>query len=275
MLMQRSWLKKPLFEGEDEGGSGGGGGEDRIAALEARLARMTNMLSSVVDNQQNDKVRNQLGQVEQQILTKIRDSESAETAAEAALATAFDEADGAAVAKAQRKLTEATAARIEAQNDHRSYKARVAEGEKRQGGSDGPVNLDTTNLEGWKQRHASWYGVDKDMTAKAHQIDGQIRAAGVHPVGSVEYFNAIDREMRRLYPDKLTGSPSTAGGNGGASPQRGGSSRVAASVMEGWRRMGINTSDPKVVARMLQHREGLVSKGILPAQPVTGAIRGA
>jgi hypothetical protein len=150
----------------------------------------------------------------------------------------------------------------------------VAEGEKRQGGSEGSPNLDTTNLDNWKQRHASWYGVDKDMTAKAHQIDGQIRAAGVYPVGSVEYFNAIDREMRRLYPDKLTGSPATAGG-GGAPPVRSGGGRVAASVMEGWRRMGINVSDPKVVARMLQHREVAVSKGILPQVPVTSAIRGA
>lgn len=270
-----NWNKQPLRQADSEtGGGNASGSEDRMNALEQRLARMTTLLSSVVDNQQHDKVRTQLGQVEGQIIAKIREHETAEAAAEAALAAAFDEGDGATVAKAQRKLTEATAARIDAQNDHRSYKARLVESEKRQGGSDGSPKVDTSNLDKWKEKHAEWYGVDNDMTSKAHQIDKQVREAGVHAVGSPEYFNAIDREMRRLYPDRLSVTPSTAGGGSPKAPS-GGTTRIAASVMEGWRRMGIDTSDAKVVARMVKHRELAVSKGILNATPATGSIRTA
>ena len=110
------------------------------------------------------------------------------------------------------------------------------------------------------------------MTRAAHEIDGRIRAAGAIPVGSKEYFKAIDREMSSRFPDKFGGTPTTAGGGGGGgtSPRKG---RIAQSIVEGWRRMGINVNDPKVIERMTKHRELAVSKGILPQEPVGGAIR--
>ena len=102
----------------------------------------------------------------------------------------------------------------------------------------------TATLRAWKQRHADWYGVDAAMTKASHEIDRQIRANGVLSVGSKEYFDAIDRAMGQKYPDRMGGTPQTAGIDGGTqnTATRG---RIARSVAEGYRRMGIDVDDPE------------------------------
>jgi hypothetical protein len=76
--------------------------------------------------------------------------------------------------------------RIEAEND--AFE-RDAEAAARQA----PVqNLDTTNLDKWKQRNADWYGIERDMTAYSLEVDKNIRAAGAFTVGTPEYSEAVD-----------------------------------------------------------------------------------
>jgi len=58
------------------------------------------------------------------------------------------------------------------------------------------------------------YGVDTDMTKAAHEVDRSIREAGVIPVGSQEYFKAIDRQMAQKYPDRFRSPPDTAAARG-------------------------------------------------------------
>jgi hypothetical protein len=112
------------------------------------------------------------------------------------------------------------------------------------------------------------------MTRDAMAISDRIRNAGAIPVGSKEYFAVIDRELKNKYPDRLGGAPETAGGGGGQAPGAGTArrGRVHQSVLDGWRRMGIDVSDPKVVDRMLSHRQTAVNKGILPETPINAPV---
>ena len=152
----------------------------------------------------------------------------------------------------------------------------MKEAEKRDGGKrEEPEggDLDTTNLDSWRTKHSSWYGVDKDMTKAAHEIDAQIRGAGVLEAGSKEYFDAIDRQMSQKFPDQFKGTPRT--GSGGGAPVTSGGQRqvrIPASVADGYRRMGINIDDPKVAQRMVKNRERAVDKGWLPEQPASGRL---
>jgi hypothetical protein len=114
------------------------------------------------------------------------------------------------------------------------------------------------------------------MTDKAHDIHGRIVSAGAIAVGSPEYFETIDRQMKQSYPDRFGGTPATASGDsgggrgGGGSPAQG---RIPQSVIEGWKRMGIDTSDKAVVERMIGHRSKLVDKGILTPTPVYDRVK--
>jgi hypothetical protein len=135
--------------------------------------------------------------------------------------------------------------------------------------------LDTTNLDGWKTKHSSWYGVDKDMTKAAHELDASIRSNGVLSPGTKEYFDAIDRQMKQKFPDRFgdtapTGGASRAGG--GAGNEAPGQTRIPASIAEGYRRMGINIDDPKVAQRMVKNRATAVDKGWLPERADMGRV---
>lgn len=59
----------------------------------------------------------------------------------------------------------------------------------------------TPRLQKWLKKN-SWFKRDEDMTLDALQIDQDLKDDGVE-VGSVEYFNEVDKRMRELYPEKL------------------------------------------------------------------------
>ncbi len=227
--------------------------EDRIAQLEAQLGAMRQ--KEVAEQDSADKRR---------LVMAVRQSQQAVDQAEKALADAFDDGDGTEIAKAQRKLAEATAEakRVEVQAQGIANNRGWSRGSNNSGGDD---ELDTTNLDNWKSSHSDWYGVDKDMTKAAHEIDAAIRGAGVLEPGSREYFIAIDKQMAQKYPDRFRGTPPTGSGGGSHYP-RGGTQRIEKEIAEGYRRMGIDIDDPVVAKRMIANRETAVQKGLLPAQ---------
>lgn len=264
---------------DDETGGGGGGADDppvdRTAKLEQRLEQMGSQLTGFMTKAQKEAADSAAMRAENVIRAAITKGQSELDEAERALAKAIEDGEAPTIAKAQRELSQ-KAARLERINAEADQARRdlKAQGERRQGGTR-TDDLDTTNLDSWKSKHSSWYGVDKDMTKAAHEIDAKIRDAGVITPGTKEYFDAVDRQMSALFPGKLSGSPQTgsrSGGSGAGEGGRGGTQRIAASVAEGYRRMGINVDDPKVAARMIANREKAVAKGFLPAQPVTGRI---
>jgi hypothetical protein len=274
---------------DDSGGEGGGDQQQvsqqpvvDLSPIEDRLNRITSAIAGITrDNEARD-VQSRISTVETQLRQRSAQAETAVTIAERRVAEAYDAGDGATIARANRNLTEAIAAREGVKLDIREFDRLKQSGDRRQaqqqpqqqpqGGEDGAK--DTRNLNDWKTRNSSWYGVDTDMTKAAHEVDRSIREAGVIPVGSQEYFKAIDRQMAQRYPDKMRSTPDTAGAGGGRSqaPQRQGGGRIPQSVLDGWSRMGINVNDDKTLQRMVRNREALVAKGIMPAEPQYGVV---
>lgn len=263
------------WEDADLDAAGSGEELDRTAKLEQRLDRMTKAFEGYVTTREKTEKEAQSRSLEGQIRAAEAKAASDVDAAEQALASAFDEGDGATIARAQRVLSEATARKERVAIAAAEARNRLKQSERRTGGAAAEVpgeDLDTTNLEGWKRKHSSWYGVDSEMTRYAHSLDQQIRENGVLAVGSSEYFDAIDRQMRQKFPDRLKGSPPAAGGGRASEAVPSGSQRIPASVAEGYRRMGINVDDPAVAKRMLANRDVAVKKGWLPDTPATGRI---
>lgn len=293
MKRNQFWNRQILrsAEGEGAGGAAPTGAEGgspapdntgrQLSAFEQRLDNMSKQLGDFMSSQKQDKTKSEIAGYDSQLTSALREKETAVSTAEKALADAYDSGEGAAVARAQRELNEAINAKDTAKRTLDTFRTKARELERRDGGSQGnPGNAqqsggsdDPTNLNAWKSKHASWYGVDNEMTKAAHAVDQRIRTAGVLAVGSKEYFNAIDREMKSQFPDKFGGTPPTSGGGGGNQNHGSGyQGRVPSSVLQGWQRMGIDTSNPETVKRMLSNRQKAVDKGILSAEPVQGSI---
>jgi len=286
--MKPEWMKNFILRAP-ENESGGGGvfeimdegassedpapAEDRTSKVEARLDRLTQSLEGFMSKTTKQEEESNSRVIEQQITSAIQRQEALLDEAEDKLAAAFDDGDGRTIAKAQRVVAQEAAKveRVKAQADQ--YRQQLKSSERRSGGA-GSTDLDTSNLDSWKQRHVSWYGVDKDMTKAAHELDAQIRSAGVLASGSKEYFDAIDRQMRQKFPDRFGGTPPTGGSQqrGNGQPSSTNRVRIPASVADGFRRMGINIDDPDTAKRMVKNREKAVSKGWLNDQPATGRI---
>lgn len=282
--MKMNWNKGFFRSPEDEGAGGASGyaeegaqpapdnsTTDKFSALEERLAQITQSVDGLTQQQKRERAAGAISARESELTRAKQDAESAVGAAERTLAEAYDNGEGVEIAKAQRALTEAIAKRERADMTLGNFKEQLKAAERKQESGAGAV--DDTNLRDWKSKHSAWYGVDAEMTKASHEIDRQIRAAGVLSVGSKDYFNAIDRAMSQKYPDRFGGTPPTGGaargGNQGGSSSRGVINR---SIAEGYRRMGINIDDPKVAERMVKNREVAVQKGILPSTPVGGQV---
>lgn len=278
-----------LRDGADGGGGGAGysaegadgaapaPSNDRTSKLERKVDRLADALGSFVDGQQKSERSREAQDLEAQIQQFERVAAAKVDDAENALADAYEEGDGRTIAAAQRKLSEATAERERISVAARQAREEIKSSEHRDGGSRGEgaePKLDTTNLDNWKSTNASWYGIDKEMTKYAHELDQQIRGNGVLKQGSKEYFDAIDRQMKQRFPDQFSGSPPTGGYGGGAGGGDAGRvrSRIPQSVADGFRRMGIDVDNPDTAKRMVKHRETAVRKGFLSEQPATGRV---
>jgi hypothetical protein len=273
----------------DGGGQDGGGDQQQIAQqpvdlspIEARLSRITDAISGLTRDSEAREIQSRLSNHETSLRQRVAQADTAVTLAERRVAEAYDGGDGATIARANRNMTEAIAARETVKAEVNEFTRQKQELDRRraapqpqqqpQGGEEGA--RDTRNLNDWKTRNSSWYGVDTDMTKAAHEVDRSIREAGVIPVGSQEYFKAIDRQMAQRYPDKMRSTPDTAGAGGGRpqAPQRQGGGRIPQSVIDSWGRMGINVADDKVLQRMVRNQEALVAKGILPQERQYGVV---
>lgn len=283
--MKMTWNKELLRNAEGEGAGGASGyseegastaptdiGGDKVSALEQRLAQISQSVEGLTQQQKRERAFGAVAAKDNELQGAVQKAEQAISAAEKALAEAYDNGEGIEIAKAQRILTDAVGDAKIAKLDLNNFREQIkAQERKQQSGGD---TMDDSNLRDWKSRHSSWYGVDAEMTKASHEIDRQIRAAGVLSVGSKDYFNAIDRAMSQKYPDRFGGTPPTAGGSRPGAPGGSASGRgmINRSIADGYRRMGINIDDPKVAERMVKHRELAVQKGILPATPVGGPV---
>jgi len=119
---------------------------------------------------------------------------------------AYDSGDSEKVVEAQEKLTEAKFKLHEVQSYRPQYEESAlqeAENEvKIPEQSQQPQRLDA-KTQAWLDKN-SWYGVDDDMSFLAMGIHRKLERNGV-TTGSDEYWNAIDTEMRKRFPEKFAG----------------------------------------------------------------------
>jgi hypothetical protein len=256
-----------------------------LSPIDARINRITEAVSSLTRRERERDMQSaseRLRQYEGQLNRAVEQASTNVDAAERVLARAHEEGDGVAIARATREVTDAVAQREAVRLEKREFDRAKQQQERRDGGSAGArgevkdtsadTKPDTSNLNDWKKRNGEWYGVDTEMTKAAHEIDRTIREAGVIPVGSQEYFKAIDRQMANRYPDKLRTAPDTSGGGTQSSGQTPSTGRIPRDVLNTWSKMGIDVSDDKTLSRMVKNRERLADKGILPPEPAYGRV---
>jgi hypothetical protein len=118
--------------------------------------------------------------------------------AEKALQEAFEAGDGAKLASAQRELARATleldkAANmrpIEVQDDFK-----MPERQPQQ------QNL-SPRTKRWVEKNSDWFGPDDEMTMAAIGLDKKLqREYGADYVGTEEYFQTIDKVMKKRFPE--------------------------------------------------------------------------
>lgn len=119
---------------------------------------------------------------------------------------AYDSGDSERVVEAQEKLTEAKFKLHEVESYRPQYEEsalQTSENEvKIPEQSQQPQRLDP-KTQAWLDKN-SWYGVDDDMSFLAMGIHRKLERNGV-VTGSDEYWNAIDTEMRKRFPEKFAG----------------------------------------------------------------------
>lgn len=114
---------------------------------------------------------------------------------------AYDSGDADRLVEAQERLTEA---KIRAQDIER-YRPQYEENDLQSQVNEVQVPQQPTRLDSktqaWLDKN-KWYGTDEDMSFLAMGIHKRLERDGV-PVGSDQYWNAIDTEVRRRFPEKF------------------------------------------------------------------------
>lgn len=271
--------------GEDDPGAQQEPAPNVVADLESRMnSRLASLTEAVTEavtgmSRQRDEDRAaseaaRMRAAAQGVEQRARQAETAARQAQTALEQAIEGGDAKVIAAAQAAVVDTRIAATSARNDLRRVEQTrrnpPAPTQSEPAAQQPKRELDTSNLDRWKSRNKSWYGVDDGMTRAAHEIDASIRAAGVITEGSQEYFEAVDTQMTKRFPQVFNRAPDTGSGSSGA-PAQGrepaGQTRIPAHVFDGWKRMGLNTDDPEVVKRLVgPHRAKLVEKGILAPQ---------
>ena len=119
---------------------------------------------------------------------------------------AYDSGDSEKTLAAQEKLTQAQFKLQQIETYQPQYDEKALQTDenavKIPEQSQQPQRLDS-KTQAWLDKN-SWYGVDDDMSFLAMGIHRKLERNGV-TTGSDEYWNAIDTEMRKRFPEKFAG----------------------------------------------------------------------
>lgn len=121
-------------------------------------------------------------------------------AAEKAYKQAYEDGNSEALVSAQKAITKATI------KLDRATDMRPIEVEDREFKAPAPTEPDkprlTPRTQKWVDRNSDWWGVDDEMTMAAMGLDKRLqREYGPDYVGTEEYFQTIDKTMRRRFPE--------------------------------------------------------------------------
>ena len=150
--------------------------------------------------EENRRLKSTLSNGEMSLLESYKQSASYETeAAKRAYREAYEAGDADKLVDAQEKLNEATY-RL---NQLNSYRPTLQQDEPEVEQQIQPVQtpqLDRKTV-AWQERN-TWYGTDTEMTASALGLHQKlINERGPQYAGTDEYWDAVDKTMRRRFPE--------------------------------------------------------------------------
>jgi len=121
-------------------------------------------------------------------------------AAEKAYKQAYEDGNSEALVAAQKAITKATI-RLDRATDMRPIEV-----EDREFKAPPPAEPDkprlTPRTQKWVDKNSDWWGVDDEMTMSAMGLDKRLqREYGPDYVGTEEYFQTIDKTMRKRFPE--------------------------------------------------------------------------
>jgi len=115
---------------------------------------------------------------------------------------AYDAGDSEKLVEAQEKLTMAKIKVDKLENYNPIYKKPLQEEENEvQSYQQQSVPRPDNKAVDWQQRN-EWFGQDEEMTSLALGLHEKLKRSGV-PIGSDEYYDTIDKTMRRRFPENF------------------------------------------------------------------------
>lgn len=152
--------------------------------------------------EENKRIKNILSSGEKEYVASVQNSANLELEmAKRAFKEAYESGDADQVADAQQKMQEATLRAMQAKSfkmpSLQEQEVPVQpEFEQRP-----QVPQPDRRALAWQERN-KWFGQDEEMTAAALGLHEKLRRNGV-VVGSDEYYDALDKTMRRRFPEEL------------------------------------------------------------------------
>ena len=157
--------------------------------------------------EENKKLKASLSSGEKVLVDNVKNTASQQLEiAKKQYKDAYDSGDSDLLVEAQEKLTEAKLKMSQFENyqyqyDEESFKNNENAVQSQLQQSQ-PARLDS-KTQAWLDKN-SWYGTDDDMSFLAMGIHRRLERDGVQ-IGSDNYWNSIDTEMRKRFPEKFAG----------------------------------------------------------------------
>lgn len=157
-------------------------------------------------HQENQALKQRLTAGEKIFATEITKAAETEAAtAEEKLKQAYESGDAERLTAAQKALMEATLKLREAKQFRPSLQNSEEGVQQSPQAVQTPASVDV-KAEAWRQRN-SWFGVNRVMTSLAYGLHEDLVRSGVDPT-SDDYYRAIDKTMRKRFPEEFSDEPS-------------------------------------------------------------------
>jgi hypothetical protein len=152
--------------------------------------------------EENRRLKGRLSEGEKVLVTSVKSNITRDLDdAKKEFKEAYDSGDGDRLADAQEKLAEVKFKSQQMENYRNEFDNPVEESYSTQQ----PQQRLDPKTQSWLDKN-KWYGVDEDMSYLAMGVHRRLEKEGV-PLGSDYYYQVIDAEMQKRFPDRLGTEP--------------------------------------------------------------------
>jgi hypothetical protein len=152
--------------------------------------------------EENRRLKGRLSEGEKVLVTSVKSNITRDLdEAKKEFKEAYDSGDGDRLADAQEKLAEVKFKSQQMENYKNEFDNPVEESYSTQQ----PQQRLDPKTQSWLDKN-KWYGVDEDMSYLAMGVHRRLEKEGV-PLGSDYYYQVIDAEMQKRFPDRLGTDP--------------------------------------------------------------------